>query len=88
MEPVGSAMTRSDAGAGQEPVCSANLLEAVWRKSSWSSFNGNCVEVAELRGGLIGVRDTKNAGLGPVLLFEGATWRSFIDVLKKGDLPH
>jgi uncharacterized protein DUF397 len=56
-----------------------------WRKSSWSSINGNCVEVAELRGEMIGVRDTKDRGAGPVLLFEQAAWRSFIDGLKSSD---
>lgn len=53
-----------------------------WRKSSFSSMNGNCVEVAELRGEMIGVRDTKDGGAGPVLLFEQTAWRSFIDGLK------
>jgi Domain of unknown function (DUF397) len=56
-----------------------------WRKSSWSSMNGNCVEVAELRDEMIGVRDTKDGGAGPVLLFEQTAWRSFIDGLKGVD---
>jgi hypothetical protein len=40
------------------------------------------VEVSELRRDLIGVRDTKDAGRGPVLMFDGAAWRSFIDSIK------
>jgi len=57
---------------------------AAWRKSSWSACNGNCVEVARSReGSLIGVRDTKDAGLGPVLLFDAASWRSFLDAVKR-----
>ena len=56
-----------------------------WRKSSFSSMNGNCVEVAELRGEMIGVRDTKEGGAGPVLLFEQTVWRSFIEDLKSAD---
>ena len=56
-----------------------------WRKSSFSSMNGNCVEVAELRGEMIGVRDTKEGGAGPVLLFEQTVWRSFIENLKSAD---
>lgn len=55
-------------------------LLASWRKSSWSTYNGNCVEVAGLQGGLVGVRDTKDAG--PVLLFSSPAWRSFVARIK------
>jgi len=58
-----------------------------WRKSSWSAVNGNCVEVAGLPGGLIAVRDTKDAGCGPVLTFGPTAWGSFVATLKNGDLP-
>jgi hypothetical protein len=50
-------------------------------------MNGNCVAVAELRAGLIGVRDTKDGGLGPVLLFSGPAWRSFIRDVKSAGPP-
>lgn len=59
-------------------------VQAAWRKSSWSTSNGNCMEVAEPRGRLIGLRDTKDAGLGPVLVFGDAEWRSFISEVKGG----
>jgi hypothetical protein len=55
------------------------LARATWRRSSWSSYNGNCVEVAELGGALIGVRDSKGRGAGPVLMFSHEVWRSFVD---------
>jgi Domain of unknown function (DUF397) len=61
-----------------------SLINVCWRKSSWSAYNGNCVEVAELDDHLIGVRDTKEAGSGPLLVFGHAAWRSFIDELKNG----
>ena len=68
---------------GEHAQSSRDIEDGVtWRKSSWSAMNGNCVEVAELRGGMIGVRDTKDDGLGPVLLFEQTAWRSFIDGVK------
>lgn len=62
-------------------VGAADFAQVTWRKSSWSSYNGNCVEVAELGGQLVGVRDTKDAG-GPVLVLGRAAWRSFVDDLK------
>ncbi|MGH3173890.1 MAG: DUF397 domain-containing protein, partial [Streptosporangiaceae bacterium] len=37
-----------------------------WIKSSLSYANGNCVEVADLPGGEIGVRNSRNSA-GPVL---------------------
>lgn len=72
-------------GGGRE-VLPGNTASTrpVWRKSSYSACNGNCVEVAELRRDLIGVRDTKDAGRGPILAFEAAAWWSFLDSVKKG----
>jgi hypothetical protein len=60
---------------------------ATWRKSSWSAVNGNCVEVAGPRDGLIAVRDSKDAGYGPVLMLKAESWQSFLDGVKKTSLP-
>jgi len=50
-----------------------------WIKSSKSGTNGgNCVEVARLDDGRIGVRDSKNPG-GAVLRFTRAEWEAFLD---------
>ena len=61
-------------------------MRPAWRTSSYSACNGNCVEVAELRRDLIGVRDTKDSGRGPVLVFEATAWRAFLDSVKRGGL--
>jgi hypothetical protein len=58
-----------------------------WVKSTWSLSNGNCVEVANLPGGEVGVRDSKNC-TGPVLSFEPRQWQSFLTTLGDGkELP-
>jgi uncharacterized protein DUF397 len=75
---------RVSVGAASIVVQADYERSADWRKSSWSASNGNCVEVAMLRHGLVGVRDSKEAGQGPVLVFEGAAWMSFIESVKIG----
>lgn len=50
--------------------------KAKWRKSNFSS-GGSCVEVAKL-GDVVGVRDTKAQGRGPVLEFNRSEWAAFL----------
>lgn len=47
-----------------------------WVKSSFSFSNGNCIEVANLGDGTIGVRDSKDPD-GPVLVFPASALRAF-----------
>lgn len=55
---------------------------ARWRKSDVSD-SGGCVEVA-YQDGLIGVRDTKARGKGPVLEFTEREWSAFLSGAAKG----
>ena len=54
-----------------------------WRKSSYSASSGNCVEVAT-SGHLVGVRDSKQHGGGPVLILNARNWRAFVREAKRG----
>lgn len=53
-----------------------------WRKSSFSAYNGNCVEIADLGAGAVGVRDSKVGQHAPVLQFSRADWAAFIAGIK------
>jgi hypothetical protein len=55
----------------------------MWRKSSYSSQNGACVEVAVNLPGVVAVRDSKNSG-GPGLLIRAAEWNAFVRDMKAG----
>jgi len=55
-----------------------------WTKSSLSFSNSNCVEVANLADGQIGVRDSKDPQ-GPVLRFTPDEWRAFLGGARNGE---
>jgi hypothetical protein len=61
--------------------------DSIWVKSSLSLANGDCVEVASLQDGRIGVRDSKDTA-GPVLLFTSSEWRAFIGGVQNGEFDH
>lgn len=58
-----------------------DLSRATWRKSSSSSQNGACVEVATNMPGTVAVRNSKHPE-GPRLLIPAAEWRAFVRGLK------
>ncbi|GAA2619876.1 DUF397 domain-containing protein [Actinomadura fulvescens] len=55
-----------------------DLSNATWRKASRSGENGgNCVELAEVAGAVVAVRDSKDPD-GPVLLLTRAALRTAV----------
>ncbi|MFF3762499.1 DUF397 domain-containing protein [Streptomyces sp. NPDC001922] len=56
----------------------------IWRKSSYSGGEGDCVEVAAAGGGVTHVRDSKDRE-GPVLTFSGDAWRAFVAGVEAGE---
>ena len=55
-----------------------------WVKSSLSFANHNCVEVADLSGGEIGVRNSREPG-GAVLRFTPDEWHAFVGGVRNGE---
>jgi Domain of unknown function (DUF397) len=58
-----------------------DLSRAEWRKSSYSSQSGNCVEVARNLPGPVAVRDSKEPA-GARLVVSRETWRVFLKGLR------
>ena len=54
-----------------------DVSRAEWHKSSYSSQDGNCVEVARNLPGLVAIRDSKSPD-APNLLVSAKTWRTFL----------
>jgi hypothetical protein len=67
---------------------SMDLSGARWFKSSHSGGKDDCLEVAHLEGGMVGVRDSKDPA-GAALVFTPGAWDTFtVDVLNgKYDQP-
>jgi hypothetical protein len=58
-----------------------------WVKSSLSYANGNCVEVADLPDGEVGVRNSRVPD-GPVLRFTPGEWSAFIGGAHNGEFDN
>jgi hypothetical protein len=69
-------------------ISTADVDRASWRKSSFSNYNGSCFEVSRLSPDRIGVRDTKDKGAGPVLVFTSAEWSAFIAGARSGQFDN
>lgn len=53
-----------------------DLSHAQWRKSPYSVGEGQCVEIADLPGGGVALRDSKNTHL-PALRYTAEEWQAF-----------
>ncbi|MFE9328313.1 DUF397 domain-containing protein [Nocardia sp. NPDC052278] len=61
-----------------------DLAGAQWFKSSHSSGGSECVEVAFLDGGRVGLRDSKNP-TGPALVLNPGEWNAFTAGMNDGE---
>lgn len=68
-------------------VSADRLPGATWCKSSHSGAQGNCVEIAELAGGEVAVRNSRHTD-GPALVFTRAEMTAFVAGVKDGEFDH
>jgi hypothetical protein len=62
-----------------------DLSHVMWRKSKRSFVEGSeCVEVADLGGGVVALRDSKNPA-GPDLRFTASEWTAFLGGVCHGE---
>jgi len=61
------------------------LARATWRTASYTQANGSCVEVGNLSGARVAVRDTKDRG-GLAIVMTADEWRAFLAYTRARDL--
>ncbi len=62
----------------------SRLNGAAWRKSRHSNPSGNCVEIAELPGGGVAIRNSRHPQ-GPALICARAEFADFLTGARDGD---
>ncbi|WP_433657326.1 DUF397 domain-containing protein [Nocardia sp. CA-128927] len=64
-----------------------DITHARWFKSARCFSSRDCVEVAHLDSGQVGIRDSKNR-TGPALVLTPDAWDTFIASVVHGDFNH
>jgi hypothetical protein len=80
----GVAVAQSLDGAPGEPASVGKSAMLIWRKSTWSIANGQCIEVVALADGRLAVRDSMDKA-GSIAKFNESQWRRFTKEIKEGD---
>lgn len=65
----------------------SELTAVAWQKSHFSNPSGNCVEMAELPGGGIAVRNSRDPD-GPALIYTVDEVTAFVRGAKGGDFDY
>lgn len=68
-------------------MAATQIPGVVWQKSRHSNANGTCVELAQLPGGDVAVRNSRFPD-GPALIYTRAEIESLILGVKDGDFDH
>jgi hypothetical protein len=67
----------------RRPVPEVDLAGAAWRKSTHSSSNGACVEIAFVDG-VVALRDSKDTAR-PAMFFYADEWEAFLKGANDGE---
>lgn len=65
-------------------VAAGSVEGVMWRKSARSAPGGNCVELAALPGGSVGMRNSRYPD-GPALVYPREDLAAFLDGIKEGE---
>lgn len=60
----------------KDDLYAIDLSAAQWRTSPYSNGGEQCVEITDLPGGGVALRDSKNVAL-PALRYSAAEWQAF-----------
>lgn len=69
----------------KEDLYAVDLSAAAWRKSSFSNGGEHCIEITDLPGGGVALRDSKNPGF-PALRYTAEEWDAFRKGVVAGEL--